>query len=73
MENDTSFMINNKIYTNNTNLLLEAINKFESFIKDMNNNILIQRIKDIIIIMNKAINENKKTLNLIRKDIENLI
>jgi len=69
---DNSFILNNKIYSNNNNILFEIINKLENIIKDINNNIIINRIKDIIIIINKLINDNKKNIELIRKDIQDL-
>ena len=37
----------------NNNLLLDAVNKLENLIQLTNDNILIPRIKDIIIIMKK--------------------
>ena len=52
------FNLNNNIYTIN-NILLDIVNKLENIIKDINNDIIIKRIKDIIIIMNKLINDNK--------------
>ena len=60
--------LNEQIYVNNNNLLLEIINKLENIMKDTNDKLIIQRIKDIIIIMNKVINN----CNQIRKDIQNL-
>ena len=69
---DNSFILNNKIYSNNNNILFEIMNKLENIIKDINNDIIIKRIKDIIIIINKLINDNKKNIELIRKDIQDL-
>ena len=59
--------INEQISANN-NLLLEVINKLENIMKDTNDKFIIQRIKDIIIIMNKIINN----CDQIKKDIQNL-
>ena len=59
---DNSFILNNKIHSDN-NILLEIMNKLENIIKDINNDIIIKRIKDIIIIINKLINDNKKIQN----------
>ena len=73
---DNIFAINNNIYSNNNNILLEIIQKLNNVIDDLNdsniNKIIINKIKDIIIIINKLINENKKNVDLIRKDIKNL-
>ena len=71
---DNNFILNNKIYSNNNNILFEILNKLENIIKDINNDIIINRIKDIIIIIiiNKLINDNKKNIELIRKDIQDL-
>ena len=59
--------LNNKIYSNNNNILFDIVNKLENIIKDLNNDIIIKRIKDIIIIMNNLINDNNKNIELIRK------
>ena len=34
---DNSFILNNKIYSNNNNILFEIMNKLENIIKDINN------------------------------------
>ena len=60
--------LNEQIYVNNNNLLLEVINKLENIMKDTNDIIIIHRIKDVIIIMNSVINN----FELIRKNIKNL-
>ena len=67
MEYQMMSNLNEQIYVNN-NLLFEVINKLENIMKDTNDKLIIQRIKDIIIIMNKVINN----CNQIRKDIQNL-
>ena len=59
--------INEQIYVNN-NLLLEVINKLGNIMKNTNDKLIIQRIKDIIIIMNRVINN----CDQIRKDIQKL-
>ena len=53
MENQGIFNLNNQIYTNNNNLLSDAVNKLENLIQLTNDNILIPRIKDITNIMKK--------------------
>ena len=68
MENQTIPLINEQIYANNNNLLLELMNKLENLMRDTNDNVVIQRIKDIIIITNKIITN----CNQIRQDIQNL-
>ena len=55
--------INEQIYVNN-NLLLEVINKLGNIMKNTNDKLIIQRIKDIIIIMNRVINMNQIFNNL---------
>jgi len=68
MENDT-FNLNNKIYSNNNNILLGIINDLQQIINYSKDNKIIKRLGDIIIKMNNIINENKKNTELIRKDI----
>ena len=68
MEYQMMSNLNEKIYVNNNNLLFEVINKLENIMKDTNDKLIIQRIKDIIIIMNKVINNCEQ----IRNDIQNL-
>jgi len=66
-------IFNNNIYLNylhNNNILLKLVKKLENIIKDINNNNIIHRIKDIIIIINKLIKDNKKNIELIRNDIK---
>ena len=63
------FILNNNIYLNNNNILFElVIEKLEDIIKDINNNNIINRIKNIIIIINKLINDNKKYIKIIQND-----
>ena len=71
MENDT-FNLNNKIYSNNNNILLEIINELNQIKNYSNDNLIIQRLGNIINKMNYIINENKKNLDLIRNDISTL-
>ena len=67
--NENIFSLNNKIYSNNNNILLEIINELQQINNSINNNIIIKRISDIIMKINYIYNENKKNLELIRKDI----
>ena len=64
------FDMNNNIYLNNNNILIELIEKLEKIIKDINDNNTINRIKDIIIIINELINDNKKYIKLIKKKMK---
>ena len=66
------FHLNNEIYSNNNNMLLRIIEDLQQIINTYNDNILIKRLKDIIILINKIISENKKNIELIRNDISNL-
>ena len=67
--NENLFSLNNKIYSNNNNILLEIVNELQQINNSINNNIIIKRISDIIMKINYIYNENKKNLELIRKDI----
>ena len=57
--------LNNKIYSNNNNLLLGIINDLQQINYITHDNLVIKRIGDIIIKMNFIINENKKNTELI--------
>ena len=67
--NENIFSLNDKIYSNNNNILLEIVNELQQINNCINNNIIIKRISDIIMKINYINNENKKNLELIRKDI----
>ena len=73
---EDSFILNNKVYSNNNNILFEVVNKMENIVNDLSNNSCInkimEQIRNIIIILNSVIKENKKNIDLIRKDINNL-
>ena len=71
--NEDIFNLNNKIYSNNNNILLGIINDLQQIMNNMNDNIIIKRISDIIIKLNIIINENKKNIELIRNDIQLMI
>ena len=55
--------LNNKIYSNNNNLLLGIVNDLQQIINNTHDNLIIKRIGDIINKMNFIINDNKKILN----------
>ena len=61
------FNIDNEIYTTNNNLLFDVVDRLENLLQENNLQIIIPRIKDIIIIINKVISNNEQ----IRKDIQN--
>ena len=63
--NQNMYNLNNKIYSNNNNLLLEIINDLQKVINNSHENLTIKRIGDIMIKMNNIINENKKNTELI--------
>ena len=63
------YTLNNKIYSNNNNILFEIINELQEIMKSFNNKILIKRLSDIIIKMNNMINDNKKNFELILNQI----
>ena len=47
---------NNKIYSNNNNILLQIINDLNQLIYSINDNIIIKRISDIINKINYIVN-----------------
>ena len=69
MENQIRFNINNEIYSNNNNLLLDVVNRLENLLTENNLQIIIPRIKDIIIIMNKIINDLNQLMNYYRDNL----
>ena len=71
MEEDI-IKLNDKIYSNNNNILLNIINELQKTMKDSREDITIKRLADIITQMNKLINENRKNTELIRNDISKL-
>ena len=68
MYQDT-FSLNNKVYSNNNNLLFGIINDLQQVINNTNDNLIIKRIGDIITKMNFIINENRKNTQLIMDQI----
>ena len=62
MEEDI-IKLNDKIYSNNNNILLNIINELQKTMKDSREDITIKRLADIITQMNKVINENRKIQN----------
>ena len=68
MNQDTS-NFNNEIYKNNNNLLFDIIGDLQQIINITKSNILIKRLKDIIIKMNRIIDQNKENTKLIMNKI----
>ena len=60
MEDNILFKLKNKICSNNNDILLNVISKLENIINDSKSDVTVQRIKDIIIILNNIIEQNKK-------------
>ena len=71
MYQDT-FSLNNKVYSNNNNLLFGIINDLQQVINNTNDNLVIKRIGDIITKMNFIINENRKNTQLIMNQFVSL-
>ena len=73
MNYNLNFDLNNIIYEQNNNILYDIIKQLEKIINDLNSqtkiDMIIKQIKNIIIIMNKVISENKKNTEQLRKDI----
>ena len=71
MEQDMN-NLNNQIYSNNNNLLLEIVNDLQHIINNTHDNLIIKKIVDIINRMNIIINDNKKNTQLIINHITSL-
>ena len=71
-----NYNLNDLIQKNNNNLLYNVVQQLQTVIYDItsqkNTDIIINQIKNIIIIMNKVIAENQKNTEQIRKDIKQL-
>ena len=66
------FNLNNKMNSNNNNILLEIIKDLQKLVNYSKDNLIIKTLGNIINKMNYIINENKKNLDLIRNDIKQL-
>ena len=66
------FNLNNKIYSNNNNLLIEIINDLNQLMNYYKDNLSIKILGNVINKINYIINENKKNLQLLRNDISEL-
>ena len=66
------FNLNNKIYSNNNNLLIEIINDLNQLMNYYRDNLSIKILGNVINKINYIINENKKNLELLRNDISSM-
>ena len=66
------FNLNNKIYSNNNNLLIEIINDLNQLMNYYKDNLSINILGNVINKINYIINENKKNLQLLRNDISSM-
>ena len=72
---DENYLLSTIISKNNYSILNDIIKQLELIVNDLNNikkADIIKQIKNIIIIINKAISENKKNTEQLREDIKNL-
>ena len=67
------FNLNNKIYSNNNNILLEIVKDLNQIINYSKDNLIIKILGNVINKMNYIINENKKNIDLIRNDISSIL
>jgi len=75
MEDEDNIILRAIISKNNNYILYEIIKQLELIVNDLNNNKktnIINQIKNIIILINKAITEHKKNTEQLREDIKNL-
>ena len=70
--NQDTFLLNNKIFSNNNNILIEIIQNLQQIINYSKDNIIIKRLSDIIMRINFVVNENRKNYELIRNDLAKL-
>ena len=66
------FNLNNKIFSNNNNILLEIVNDLHKLMNYSKDNIIIKTLGNIINKMNYMMNENKTNLEKINDDINKL-
>ena len=67
------FNLNDKIYSNNNNILLEIVNDLQKLMNYSKDNLIIKTLGNIINKMNNIISENKKNLELLRNDIKQML
>ena len=61
------FGLNNKIFSNNNNIMLEIIDELNQMKDNSQDNLIISKLGDIINKMNSIIDENKKNFNPFEK------
>ena len=59
-------------YTKNNDILSQEVLQLENLINNFNDDILIKRIRDIIITMKKSIDENRKNFFLLYQTLNNM-
>ena len=67
-----TFNFNEKIYSNNTDILISILSDLQQILNICHENLVIKRIGDVINRMNFIIKENKKNTELIINHIKNL-
>ena len=74
--NEEIFKLNNLCYSNNNENLQRIINKINDTITDLNQNkqidIIIGRLKDVIMLINKVLIDNKKNFEQIIEEINKM-
>ena len=65
------FDLNNKIYSNNNNILLETVNELHEQMNYSKDDLIIKTLGNIITKMNNIIIENKKNVELLNNNIKN--
>ena len=70
--NIDTFSLNDKIYSNNNNILLEIIKELNQMKNNSKDDSIIKILSHIILKINNMINENNKNTELIRNDISKL-
>ena len=74
--NEQNFILNNLNYSKNNSILFELTNKLENIISEINENkqkdVIINQLKNIIVILNQSIKENKSRYEKIYDEIKNI-
>ena len=70
-----SDLLNSMAYEKNNDILFNVVEQLEGIVNNLEQNqidVVIRQIKNIIIIMNKVIGENKKNMELLRKELKEI-
>ncbi len=70
--NRSLYNFDNKIYSNNNNLLISIVNDLQQVINSLHDNLVIKNIGDVIYKINYIINENKKNDELIMNQFSSM-